>query len=162
MKKILMILTLALFVSCSDSTTDPEDKNATKVSIAELSTQPGFETYQSSYDSYTPNPDYVDSLKSVYNSADDKFYIYMKLDCQCNASTKLFPRMMKTIDAAGISHDNINMYIMLDETYNYPEKDFITVTDLPQLFLKNDKNIIDVTSTPDSVLVESVLYQAFK
>ena len=41
-----MILTLALFVSCSDSTTDPEDKNATKVSIAELSTQPGFETYQ--------------------------------------------------------------------------------------------------------------------
>ena len=31
-----------------------------------------------------------------------------------------------------------------------------------QLFLKNDKNIIDVTSTPDSVLVESVLYQAFK
>ena len=35
-----MILTLALFVSCSDSTTDPVDKNATKVDIAKLSSQP--------------------------------------------------------------------------------------------------------------------------
>lgn len=157
-----MILTLALFVSCSDTTTDPEDKNATKVNIAELSTQPGFETYQSSYDSYTPNADYVDSLKSVYSSDDDKFYLYMRLDCQCNASTKLFPRMMKTLDAAGISHDNINMYLMLDETYSYPEEDFITVTDLPQFFIMSGSELLDITSTPDSVLVESILYKSFK
>ncbi len=157
-----MILMLALFVSCSDSTTDPEDKNATKVSIAELSTQPGFETYQSSYDSYTPNADYVDSLKSVYSSDDDKFYLYLKLDCQCNASTKLFPRMMKTLDAAGISHDNINMYLMLDESYSYPEEDFITVTDLPQFFVMSGSELLDITSTPDSVLVESMLYKSFK
>jgi hypothetical protein len=162
MKKILMIFTLALFVSCSDTTTEPEDKNATKVNIAELSTQPGFETYQSSYDSYTPNADYVDSLKSVYSSDDDKFYLYMKLDCQCNASTKLFPRMMKTLDAAGISHNNINMYLMLDESYSYPEQDFITVTDLPQFFVMNGSELLDITSTPDSVLVESMLYKTFK
>lgn len=157
-----MIFTLALFVSCSDTTTEPEDKNATKVNIAELSTQPGFETYQSSYDSYTPNADYVDSLKSVYSSDDDKFYLYMKLDCQCNASTKLFPRMMKTLDAAGISHNNINMYLMLDESYSYPEQDFITVTDLPQFFVMNGSELLDITSTPDSVLVESMLYKTFK
>ncbi|MER3329984.1 MAG: hypothetical protein RIF34_10435 [Candidatus Kapaibacterium sp.] len=162
MKKILMFLMLALFVSCSDTTTEPEDKNATKVNIAELSTQPGFETYQSSYDSYMPNANYIDSLSSVYSLSDDQFYFYLKLDCQCNATTKLFPRMMKTLDAAGISHDNINIYIMLDETYNYPEKDFITVTDLPQLFVKHGTQVIDLTETPDSVLVESVLYKSFK
>ena len=162
MKKILLVLMLALFISCSDTTTEPVDKNATKVAIADLSTQPGFEAYQSSYNAYVPNPEYVDSLKSVYNSAEDKFYLYLKLDCQCNASTKLFPKMMKTLDAAGISHDNINMYIMLDETYSYPEKDFITVTDLPQFFVKHGSEVMDLTNTADSLVVESVLYHSFK
>lgn len=162
MKKLLFVLILGLLVSCSDTTTDPVDKTATKVTVEELKTQPGFETYLTNYNSYTPDSDYVDSLKSVFKSVDDQFYFYLKLDCQCNASTKLFPRMMKTLDAAGISHDNINMYIMLDETYSYPEQDFITVTDLPQLFVKHGSEVYDLTSTPDTLLVESVLYKSFK
>jgi hypothetical protein len=153
---------LALFISCSDSTTDPVDKTATKVSVDELKSQPGFETFQTSYNTYTPDIEYVDSLKSVFKSSDDQFYFYLKLDCQCNATTKLFPRMMKTLDAAGINHENINLYVMLDETYSYPEKDFITVTDLPQLFVMHGSEVYDLTSTPDSVLVESVLYKSFK
>ncbi|MFA7326485.1 MAG: hypothetical protein WC121_07475 [Candidatus Kapaibacterium sp.] len=162
MKKLLFVLMLGLFISCSDTTTEPIDKNATKVSMDELKTQPGFETFETSYNTYTPNSDYVDSLKSVFSSSDDQFYFYLKMDCQCNASTKLLPRMLKTIDAAGISHDNINMYIMLDESYSYPEKDFITVTDLPQLFAKSGSEIYDLTSTPDSVSVESELFKSFK
>ncbi len=162
MKKILFVLMLALFISCSDSTTEPVDKTATKVSVDDLKSQPGFETFQTSYNTYTPDVEYVDSLKSVFKSSDDQFYFYLKMDCQCNATTKLFPRMMKTLDAAGINHENINLYVMLDETYSYPEKDFITVNDLPQLFVKHGSEVYDLTSTPDSVLVESVLYKSFK
>ena len=153
---------LAFLISCSDSTTDPVDKTATKVTVEDLTTQPGFETYETSYNTYIPDTDYVDSLMSVYNSSDDQFYFYLKMDCQCNATTKLFPRMMKTLDAAGINHENINLYIMLDESYSYPEKDFITVTDLPQLFVKHGSVVLDLTSTPDSVSVESILYKSLK
>ena len=162
MKKFLFVLMLVAFVSCKDSTTDPVDKNATKVSAEDLKTQPGFENYISSYTAYSANTDYVDSLKSVFNSSEDQFYFYLKMDCHCNASTKLFPRMMKILDAAGISHDNVHMYIMLDETYSYPEKDFITVTDLPQLFVKSGSKIYDLTSTSDTLLMDSVLYRAFQ
>jgi hypothetical protein len=153
---------LAFLISCSDSTTDPVDKTATKVTVEDLTTQPGFETYETSYNTYIPDTDYVDSLMSVYKSSDDQFYFYLKMDCQCNATTKLFPRMMKTLDAAGINHENINLYIMLDESYSYPEKDFITVTDLPQLFVKHGSVVLDLTSTPDSVSVESILYKSLK
>lgn len=162
MKKLLFVLMLAFLISCSDSTTDPVDKTATKVTVEDLTTQPGFETYETSYNTYIPDTDYVDSLMSVYNSSDDQFYFYLKMDCQCNATTKLFPRMMKTLDAAGINHENINLYIMLDESYSYPEKDFITVTDLPQLFVKHGSVVLDLTSTPDSVSVESILYKSLK
>lgn len=162
MRKLMFVLILGLFFSCNDITTDPSDKNATKVGFEELKTQPGFETLGTSYDNYTPNEDYVDSLRSVFSSSTDQFYIYLKMDCHCNASTKLLPRMLKTLDAAGINHENLNMYIMHDETYDYPEKDFITVSDLPQLFIKSDSIIFDLTSTPDSLLIESALYRSFK
>ncbi len=162
MKKILFVLMLVLFISCGDTTTEPIDKTATKVTVDEIKTQVSFAAFQSTYDAYTPSPEYVDSLKTVYKSESDKFYFYLKMDCECNASAKLLPRMIKTLDEAGISHDNVNMYMMLDETYSYPEKDFITVTDLPQLFVKHGSTVLDMTSTPDSISVESLLYESFK
>lgn len=160
MKKILFAISILLLVSCSDNTTNNTDKTASKVDINAVQSYPGFIDFKTSYDNYIPNADYIDSLKSVFDNENDEVYIYLRPECDCNATLRTFPRMMKSLDEAGISHDNIFMYVMEDMDYEYPESDFITITDLPQFFMKNGEDVSNFS--PDTNKVEMVLYNSFK
>lgn len=160
MKKLLFVLALILFVSCSDNPTDNKNKAATKVDLAQVQSYPGFIDFKTSYESYEPNSLYIDSLRSTFNSSEDKVYIYLKPECGCNASLKTFPQMMKSLHEAGISDDNIIMYVMEDESYTYPESSFIIVNDLPQFFTMKGQSVSSFN--PDTNLVEQVLYNSFK
>ena len=159
MKKILFILTLVFLTSCSDNATDNKDKSASRVDLIAVQTYPGFLDFKSTYDSYIPNSDYVDSLKMVFNSSEDNIYIYLKPECDCNATLQIFPRMMKVLGEAGISQDNIFMYVMEDESYSYPESGILSISYLPQFFTQNGEIVEGFD--PDTNKVEMVLYKAF-
>lgn len=158
---IIIVLSLLLFSSCSDDNSVDTNKDAVKVSFEEVLNYPSFLDFESAYNNYTLNSDFVDSIKTAI-SDDDKVYFYLKPDCGCTASYKLFPSVVKALDSAGFSKENITYYIMESEENPYPESDFITITDLPQFFVSNDSGVFDITNTSDTVKIEHVMYNALK
>lgn len=162
MKKILFVFMIVLLAGCKESTTTPDEKNATKVDMAELLHYPGFVNFKTSYDEYEPNAELIDSIKAAFKSSDQKLYLYLKPECSCSATLVTFPKLMKTLDEAGIPQSNIMLYVMNDMTYNYPEKHKISLTDLPEFFVENNTSIINITEIPDKSSIEQVVFNSLK
>jgi phosphomannomutase len=158
---LFIILSLILLTSCKDDNSVDTNKEAVNLSFDEVLNYPSFLDFESVYNNYSLDENYIDSIKSAISS-DDKIYLYLKPDCGCTVSYKLFPSVVKTLDSAGFSEDNIKYYIMESEENPYPESDFINITDLPQFFVANDNGVFDITNTSDTILIEQVIYNSLK
>jgi hypothetical protein len=162
MKKLIFVLLIVIFAGCKEEATTPSDKNAIKVDLEAVKQYPGFINFQTSYDSYTPDPAYIDSIKTLFKSSSQNLYIYLKPECSCDATLKTFPKLMKALNEAGIPEANIYMYVMNDMSYNYPEEGTITLTDLPEFFLDNGSALVNITIIPDSSTIEAIIYNSLK
>lgn len=162
MKKLIFVLVIVLFAGCKEKMTTPDEKIATKVNKEEILQYPGYIGFQTSYNSYTPDPAIVDSIKAKFDATNQKIYMYLKPDCSCDATVKTFPKLIKTLDEAGIPYSNVYMYVMNDMSYSFPEEGTITLTDLPEFLVDNGTSFVNITEIPKESTIEQLIYNALK
>lgn len=107
-----------LLASCTDSPTATTTVKLGKTTVEAIRTsaayrgwyEAGYETYPSSAGLQTFDSS-VNVIKSSFDPTLHKVVMVVKPNCGCQTTQIWMPRVMKTLDAAGISHDNIEVWV---------------------------------------------------
>lgn len=118
------LLTLALcaaalvFVSCDESPTSSQTITIGETTIEKMLTQPGYRAW---YDpGYSAYPDAASQrvfdssvavIRAAFTPGVHKVVMAIKPNCGCQTTQLWMPRVMKTLDAAGIPHENLEIFV---------------------------------------------------
>jgi hypothetical protein len=154
MKKLVYIFiaaSLFFILACDDNPVQTEAKEAT---ISDLVNSAGFSWYYEERDKYVPDAEIVDKIKQEYNAETHDIYMFVKAACTCPGNHNYFPKVMKTLDEAGIQPGEYKIYTMTNEDNNHPYEEMIKINELPGFFIV--KNTQPVYSILDSFLVDQL------
>ena len=167
----LCALTL-LIASCSDTPTTTTDAGLGVTTIEEMQKNSAYKTwYETGYSAY---PDAagqaaftsaVETIRNSFDPAKHSVVMAVKPNCGCQTTQMWMPRVMKTLDAAGIPHEKVIVYIT-DARLNGIDdatKSKYQITDSPTFIVLKDDQVagrINV-NPPVGQTVEQVLASAF-
>lgn len=132
MKKFIILLIFILLSSCSE---DEGIKDATLIDKDIIMELPGFEGFQIEYNEYVPDKELITKIKTLYREGEHKFLFYLKLECSCTQDNKTLPILMKTLDEAEISDNDLEFYNTGDKAAKHPHIDIIELEDLPEFYI---------------------------
>ena len=161
-----------LIASCSDSPTTTTDAGLGATTIEDMQKNAAYRSwYETGYNAYpeagnqTAFNGFVDVIKNSFDPATHSVVMAVKPNCGCQTTQLWMPRVMKALDAAGIPHDKIKVYIT-DARLNGIDEDTKNKYQLKEapsfLVIKNDQvaGRIDVAPAAGQT-VEQVLAGAF-
>ena len=164
----LFIISFLLF-ACSN---DDSPGNAQYITLDELRVTPGYEWFDPEYNSYTPDPAVIDSIKNQIANRTDEFILYVNPSCNCSGTQSLFPASVKVLHEAGIYEPRFKIYTMYSQSDNHPYMNHFTVTSLPSFFTIidslpnysiNDSMSYYMLNRPDSTWrIEDFVFRAIK
>jgi hypothetical protein len=136
MRRILIALVAVIgLTSCS---TDEPEYVAQRLSLNELNTAAGYVWFPTETSAYNPNPTMVADVSAAFSGV-HKMYIYVRPSCSCKGTQKLFPQVMKTLLAANVPMDRVEVYSVRGTTDKHPYMDRIQLTTTPSFFIvRND------------------------
>lgn len=121
MKRLILPLLVIpfLFGACTDDTVAPTVQLG-ETTLAEFLENPGYQTwYTPGYESYPASSDAVayqtavDAIAAKLGSAEGswKVLLVVKPNCGCQHTQREMPRVMKTLDDAGLPHEQVEVWI---------------------------------------------------
>jgi len=164
-----------LLASCTDSPTATTTVKLGKTTVEAIQTsaaykgwyEAGYETYPSSAGLQTFDSS-VQVIKAAFDPAVHKMVMVVKPNCGCQTTQIWMPRVMKALDAAGIPHDNVDVWVTDSHLSGIDDiKGKYNVRVAPVfIVVKNDAvmSAIDPTSPydlPTDKSIEQVLAGAF-
>jgi hypothetical protein len=112
----LCAIALAL-ASCNDTPTGTST-NYGKTTLDEFLKNTAYAAwYQTGYEAYpmaegkTSFDSFVSTIKSSFDPSQHTVVMVVKPNCGCQTTQTWMPKIMKTLDAAGVPHDNVVIYV---------------------------------------------------
>ncbi len=162
-----------LIASCSDSPTSTiTDTGLGVITIEDMQKNAAYRSwYETGYNAYPAAADqaafsgFVDVIKNSFDPAQHSVVMAVKPNCGCQTTQMWMPRVMKVLDAAGVPHDKVMIYIT-DARLNGIDdavKSKYKIEDAPTfIVLKNDQVAGRINVNPPAgTTVEQVLADAF-
>jgi len=161
-----------LLASCTDSPTATTDTGLGITTVEEMQDNAAYRSwYETGYAAYpeaSGQTTFNTSVEAIRNAFDPDVHsvvMAIKPNCGCQTTQIWMPRVMKTLDAAGIPHANLRIYIT-DSRLNGIDDDVRTryqITEAPTfIVVKNDAVAGRInTNPPVGQTVEEVLAAAF-
>lgn len=161
--RILFTLVLASLLGIGCTTTDPSGQ-AQMISLQELTESPGYAWFPAEMATFTPRAPYVEQVATNFNNASTKVCVFVRPSCSCTGTQKLFPQVIKTLMAAGVNMENVEIWSMRSTTDTHPYQSEVTITDLPTIWvLRNGaagKHIIEAQYQVSNPNADSLLAAA--
>jgi len=129
---ILSLISIFVLAACSSQ--EPTDA-AQQLTFDELTKTPGYAWFPAEMSSYTPDPAMVDSVSHHYKESEQKICIFVKPTCSCTGTKRLFPRTVKTLQAAGVDINKVEFWSMRSHTDRQPYQDNVTLQGLPTIVI---------------------------
>jgi hypothetical protein len=113
----LMALTIA---ACEDTPTTTVDERLGKMTVDQFRGDPAYSIwFDQGYDGYPGSDaaavarfdDKVTAIRSAFDASRHKVIMVVKPSCSCQKTQQTMPQVLKTLDAAGIPHDNVEIWI---------------------------------------------------
>ena len=135
-KYILVLTLLALTIGCE--TTSPSGE-AQQLTLSELTSAPGYAWFPAEMNSYTPRAEMIDSVNQRFDNSSHKIYVFVKPSCSCRGTQKLFPQIIKTLEASNVDMNRVEIWSMRYPTDSHPHSGKVSISDLPSVFvIKNE------------------------
>lgn len=156
---IISALTLLLCNAC-DTPTNTNEFKTQEISFKDIDQTPGFTWFTARYNIYKSNTDIIQKIKSAMKP-DLNFYLFAQPSCNCETLQNIFPNAMRVIHDASITNANYRIIVMKNKDAENPYKNFVTLKELPEIFLvKNNAVIYSISDTvkqrgTDSTLIKS-------
>ena len=133
---VLIIIITGLLSSCSN-TSEPRDAKLTD--LATMRVSPGFEWFDSNYNSYTPDPVKIAQINAKIQDPILKdsimFIMFVNPSCSCTGTQQDFPETMKILNSSGIKTNQYQIYTMVSSGDNQPYSNKFHINQLPSLYL---------------------------
>jgi hypothetical protein len=127
----IVLFIVGLFLAAC-STQGPSD-SAQQLTYSELTTTPGYAWFQAEMAAYTPNASMVDSVRAHYNASEQKVCVFVKPSCSCTGTRRLFPRTVKTLQAAGVDMNSVEFWSMRTSADKQPYDPGVSIKALPTI-----------------------------
>jgi hypothetical protein len=162
MLRILFGSILALtFVACESTT---PSGTAQLLTMEELTTTPGYAWFPAEMNSYSPSQEMVDAVNARYKAGEHKIYVFVKPSCSCKGTKKLFPQIVKTLEASNIDMSEVEIWSMRYESDSHPYEGKMSIHDLPTIFVMHKNVVIHEVGTSsynevnaDTLIAEALL-----
>ncbi|HRK04710.1 MAG TPA: hypothetical protein PLW14_06385 [Chlorobiota bacterium] len=136
---LAIVLVSILATACS--TTEPANQEAQRMTMKDLSQTPAYAWFPAEQSVYTPNTDMVRKVSEEYDPATEKVYIFVKPACSCKGTMKLFPQIVKTMEAAGIDMNHVEIWSMRSESDTHPYMSTMAISKLPEVFITSGGSV---------------------
>jgi len=107
-----------VFASCTDAPTATTSTNYGKTTLDKFLENTGYRAwYETGYNAFpaadgqTSFNSAVSTIKSSFDPAQHMVVMVVKPNCGCQTTQTWMPRVMKTLDDAGIPHENLLLYV---------------------------------------------------
>lgn len=132
------LIALMVMVGLTACSTDEPEYVAQRLSLDELNTAAGYVWFPTETSAYNPSAAVVADVAANFSSA-HKMFIFVRPSCSCKGTQKLFPQVMKTLIAANVPLDRVEVYSVRGTTDKHPYMDRIQLTATPAFYiLRND------------------------
>ena len=124
MRKPLLLLTLSILAltigACQDSPTTPADQRLGRMTVNEFRADPGYSIwFDLGYDAYPGTAagaqarfdQHVATIRSAFDSSRHEILMVVKPTCSCQKTQQTMPQVLKVLDAAGVPHSKVNIWI---------------------------------------------------
>lgn len=161
-----------LIASCTDSPTATTDTGLGVTTIDDMQKNAAYRSwYETGYSAYPEASGQavfttsVDAIRNAFDPNVHSVVMAIKPNCGCQTTQLWMPRVMKALDAAGIPHDKLTIYVT-DSRLNGIDaavKSKFEITEAPTfIVVKNDAVAGRINTTPPvGKTVEQVLAEAF-
>jgi len=137
-----LALLLAAFLTITACETTSPDGSAQQLTMSELLSSTGYAWFPAEMNSFTPDPTMVDLVNQRYDATEHKIYIFVKPSCSCRGTQKLFPQIIKTLDASDIDMDKVEIWSMRSTGDSHPYGSKFQITELPMVFVTRDDALL--------------------
>jgi hypothetical protein len=154
MRMPLLLLSLCLLaltvVACEDTPTTTPDTQLGKITVDEFLAEPRYSVWFSSgYDAYpaaSPQSqalfaDKVAAIRSSFDSSRHSILMIVKPTCSCQKTQQTMPQVLKVLDAAGVPHSKIDIWITDSRLAGFDEIKAThqpAITDAPTFIVMKD------------------------
>ena len=143
---LLFIAFALLFYSCEQTTNPVED--AVKMSKADIEKSIGYEWFAPEWEIYKPDTSIVSQIQAAFDSANEKFYIFLSPSCGCKGIAKTSAELVKVLDESKIPDSNYELYSMSGTNSKHPYMDMIKINTIPSAYyIKNGKPVYSILDT---------------
>lgn len=113
----LLALTVA---ACEDAPTTTADERLGKMTVDQFRADPGYSIwFDQGYDAYPGNEagaqvrfdEKVAAIRGAFDASRHTVIMVVKPSCSCQKTQQTMPQVLKTLDAAGIPHANMEVWI---------------------------------------------------
>jgi hypothetical protein len=161
----LAIVSFSLLQSCTEEVAAPEGQQATLMTIDQIKTTKGYTWYQSGYDNYNVNKNFMDQVKAKLMNTDKNFVVFVNPSCACVGTQEQFPSAVKILQNAGINEPTFKVYTMKYPEMKNPYTNILQVKYLPALFIIKDnvalKSVFDSLHVYKNINPDITLEEAF-
>ncbi|MDB5033236.1 MAG: Thioredoxin-like protein [Chlorobi bacterium] len=147
---------VTLVASCTSSPTATTTTTLGQTTIEEFLTNTGYKAwYQTGYDSYpstegkTTFDQSVATIKSSFDPSRHTIVMAVKPNCGCQTTQTWMPPIMKALDAAGIPHDHVILYVTDSRLNGIADavKQQYRITDAPMFIVMNGDKVAGTINT---------------
>lgn len=162
--KIFATIILFAFVAIGCSTESPEPE-AQLLTMDDLNTAPGYAWFPVESAVYSPNAEMVNQIRQEFDATQHKVLIYVKPSCGCRGTQRLFPQIVRTLEAAGVDMSRVEIWSMRAPSDKHKYMSKISVTELPTIYVMRNDEIktlirdVDYTNNNADSLIAMALGQ---
>ncbi len=133
------ILSFSL-IRCTE-TVAPEYE-AKQMTLEQLRSTPGYSWFDLEMSLYEPDTQLVAAIADAYQPGVHHFTFFIKPECQCKGTTKLFPRIVRILFEASVSDTAMTIYSMRSPEDKYPRPDIFQLKKLPTIFCTRQGTVV--------------------
>jgi hypothetical protein len=118
---LMCLCTLALgALGCQDTVTSTTDTTLGKISVEQFRAEPRYSVwFTPGYDAYPASTaqaqatfaQNVETIRNAFDSTRHSILMIVKPTCSCQKTQQTMPQVLKVLDAAGVPHSKIEIYV---------------------------------------------------
>lgn len=143
MKSIFLLAILGLLSLGACTSPQEPEYAAQQLTVNDLTQAPGFTWFVAEMGRFSPKPDLLPPITAAFEaSTSKKVCIFVKASCTCRGTQRLFPQIVKTLLAANVSPERIEIWSMRTEADRHPYEGLVSISSLPAIYVMQDGAIL--------------------
>ncbi len=145
--KICLALISLLVVLSACSTTEPADAVAEQLTMQQLTMSPGYSWFMAEMESFVPKKLVLDEISaSMASNVNRRVCIFVKPSCSCRGTQRLFPQVVKSLLAANVDMNRVEIWSMRGTSDKHPYQSIITIGELPTVYVLENNVVRSMVS----------------